>query len=385
MDNDDIFAVEDTSTSQPAAETTPAQAAPASTQQTEAIQTDLTPNEEQQGILERIRDASQHKSFKIENGRVVLTGTEGAPNNAPARTTVQTAPAQQTAQQATQTQPDEPMVELTWRGQVVQKPLSEVRNLAQKGFDYEVKNSEMNQQRQTLAQREEQLNQMFQSVQAILPQQTAQTPANKAVDTKSLTTAAMNAVKEAFGKEDPDFEYDPLSPEQATVYNMALYDGIRVKSEQDQADAAVKRQEQERELRLSGWEAQQKAADPLYEETAQWAFESVGKDHMGRDIPRIHQILNGVQLKAFESAVASGDTATLSRVATFCKAKYQQQKLGITTKPQTVAVPVVQPPGTGRQTPSETPGQKPWPKTEHNLPQEERIALLKQRFNRGRG
>lgn len=345
MDND-IFAVEETTASQTATETT----------SEPVVETDLTPNAEQQETLDRIRNSSRDAgTFQLQNGRVVLAKSERAEQDA--------------------TQTDEPTVELNWRGQIVQKPMTEVRNLAQKGFDYEARNFEINQQRQALAQREAELNQMFQSVQGILP--TQQQPVQVA-DESQLISSAMDVLKERFGKDDPSFEYDPLSPEQAAVYNMALYRGIQSVAEAEKRVAVEKQQAQERDLRLSGWEEQQRASDPLYDETAKWALEPIGKDASGRDIPRLQQIMNGVELRAFETALANGDTATLSRVVTFCKAKYQQQKLGITTK-STVAVPVVQPPGNGQQLQRQQ-SAKTWPKTEHNIPQEQRIELWKARF-----
>ena len=353
MDND-IFAVE---------ETTASQTAPETTQETTATpQTDLTPNAEQQETLNRIRNASQEAgTFQLQNGRVVLAKSE------------------RTEQARTEQTTEEPTVELNWRGQVVQKPLTEVRNLAQKGFDYEAKNFEINQQRQALAQREAELNQMFQSVQGILPQKPQQPQQQpQSMDEAQIISSAMNAVKERFGSDDPSFEYDPLSPEQAAVYNMALYRGVQTATEAEKAALAEQRQRQERDLRLNGWEEQQRAADPLYDETAKWALEPIGRDTSGKEIPRIHEILNGVQLKAFENALATGDTATLSRVANYCKAKYQQQKLGITTR-SSVAVPVVQPPGNGQPLHQQQ-SAKTWPKTEHNIPQEQRIELWKARF-----
>ena len=352
MDND-IFAVEETTTSQTAPETTQ--------DTTTAPQTDLTPNAEQQETLDRIRRASGDTgTFQLQNGRVVLAKSERA-------------------EQATAQTTEEPTVELNWRGQIVQKPMTEVRNLAQKGFDYEAKNFEINQQRQALAQREAELNQMFQSVQGILPQQATQpTQVAQVTDESQIISSAMNAVKERFGKDDPSFEYDPLSPEQAAVYNMALYRGVQAAAEAEKAAIVERRQLQDREARLAGWEEQQRASDPLYEETARWVLEPIGRDSSGKEIPRIHEILNGVQLKAFENALATGDTATLSKVATYCKAKYQQQKLGITTR-SSVAVPVVQSPGNGQPLHQQQ-SAKTWPKTEHNMTQEQRIELWKARF-----
>ena len=234
MDND-IFAVEETTASQTAPETTQ--------DTTTAPQTDLTPNAEQQETLDRIRRASGDTgTFQLQNGRVVLAKSERA-------------------EQATAQTTEEPTVELNWRGQIVQKPMTEVRNLAQKGFDYEAKNFEINQQRQALAQREAELNQMFQSVQGILPQKPQQPQQQpQSMDEAQIISSAMNAVKERFGSDDPSFEYDPLSPEQAAVYNMALYRGVQTATEAEKAALAEQRQRQERDLRLNGWEEQQRAA-----------------------------------------------------------------------------------------------------------------------------
>lgn len=90
--------------------------------------------------------------------------------------------------------------------------------------------------------------------------------------------------------------------------------------------------------------------------------------------------MNGVQVRAFEQALQTGDTETLSKVVNYCKAQYQRQKLGLPTKPQTVAVPVVQAPGNGQPPQKQSASAKVWPKSEHNLSQEQRIELWKARL-----
>lgn len=140
----------------------------------------------------------------------------------------------------------------------------EVRNLAQKGFDYEAKNAEINQQRQALAQREAELNQMMQAVQGFVPAQpqTPQTPpqTTEAIDESAIIGNAMKAVKERFGKDDPDFELDTLNPEQMAVYNMAVYRETAQADAQQQQKAATQQQEQARQIRLNSWEQQQREA-----------------------------------------------------------------------------------------------------------------------------
>ena len=376
MPNDDLFAVEETSASQtaaPAADSTPSEPTPA-IPQTPAIETDLTPTAEQQDTLNRIRDASSRTgTFQLQNGRVVVAksaGTPTAPQNAQPQTPAQPA---QTPEQSEQ------MVELNWRGQLVQKPISEVRNLAQKGFDYEAKSFELNQQRQ-------ELNQMMQAVQELTanrpPVQQVQPvqPEPMEINEAEIAQQALAAVKAKYGKDDPDFEFDPLSPEQAAAYNLATVElARRVLTERDTRQAQ-ENQRKATELRLSSWENQQRSSDPQYGEVVGWVTEQVGTDFAGKPIPRLKQLLTAEQYSAADEALRTGDVATLSKVVNYCKVKFQQQKLGLPTKPQTVTPPVVQAPGNGQPSQSQQSATKAWPKSEHNIPQEQRIELWKQRF-----
>ena len=377
MPNDELFAVEDTSTSQtatPAAESTPSE--PAQEPQTPVIETDLTPTAEQQDILNRIRDASRNTgTFQLQNGRVVVSksaGTPTAPQNAQPQTPAQ--PSQtQTPEQSEQ------MVELNWRGQIVQKPISEVRNLAQKGFDYEAKSFELNRQRQ-------ELDQMMQAVQELtanrppVQQQPVQPEQYTELNEAEISQQALAAVKAKYGKDDPNFEFDPLSPEQAAAYNLATVEIARRVLTERETRQAQENQRKATELRLSSWENQQRSSDPQYDSVIGWIVEPVGFDAQNQPIPRLKQLLTAEQYSAADEALRTGDVATLSKVVNFCKVKYQQQKLGLPTKPQTVTPPVVQAPGNGQPPQSQQSAAKAWPKSEHNIPQEARIELWKQRF-----
>lgn len=370
MDVDEMFAVEDTTTSQTAApESTPETTEPKEVAP-EKVETDLTPNAEQQAILDRIRDASVRAGgYELQNGRVVAKKAEGTPS------TQQQLPQQQTQQQTQQTKPEqsEPLVELNYKGQVVQKPLSEVRNLAQKGFAFEQNSFELNREREELARKAQELEKLLQTTQGIVQQQPAE------LSDEEIAQRAMSLVKDKFGKDDPSFEFDPLSPEQTALFNMAVMRLAKANEDQKAQMEAVAQEQQTRDLRMTSWEQAQKTSDPQYDAVIQWVVEPVGYDATNNPVPRIKQILTAEQYAVADQAFRTGDTATLSKIVTFCKAKYQQQKLGLPTKPKTVAVPVVQAPGTDSFSAAPQKN-KPfeWPK--HTLTQDERVELIKQRF-----
>lgn len=368
MDVDEMFAVEDTTTSQTAApESTPETTEPKEVAP-EKVETDLTPNAEQQAILDRIRDASVRAGgYELQNGRVVAKKAEGTPS------TQQQLPQQQTQQQTQQTKPEqsEPLVELNYKGQVVQKPLSEVRNLAQKGFAFEQNSFELNREREELARKAQELDRLLQTKQAPV--------VTEELSEDDVVKYAMSLVKEKFGKDDPDFEFDPVSPEQTAAFNMAIVQITKANEDKKAQAAAVMQEQQTRDLRMTSWEQAQKTSDPQYDAVIQWVVEPVGYDATNNPVPRIKQILTAEQYAVADQAFRTGDTATLSKIVTFCKAKYQQQKLGLPTKPKTVAVPVVQAPGADSFSAAPQKN-KPfeWPK--HTLTQDERVELIKQRF-----
>jgi len=368
MDVDTMFAVEDTTQSQTE---TPESTTETTTQETtpEKIETDLTPNAEQQSILDRIRDASVRAGgYELQNGRVVAKKAEGTPT--------QTTQQNQTQQTQTQEQ-SEPLVELNYKGQVVQKPLSEVRNLAQKGFAFEQNSYELNREREELARKAQELDRLLQTMQGF----TQQPVATEELSDEDIAQRAMSIVKEKFGKDDPAFEFDPLSPEQTALFNMAVVRIAKANEDQKSQMAAAAQEEQSKALRLANWEQAQKASDPQYDSVIQWIVEPVGVDMTNNPIPRIKQILTAEQYAVADQAFRTGDTATLSKIVTYCKAQYQQQPLGLPTRPKPVAPPVVQAPGSDVSAKAPQKGKAfEWPK--NTLTQDERVELIKQRFTR---
>lgn len=311
MADTELQSVEETSQS-PQATTAPA--APAATVTT------IAPPENQQSVLDVIRKASNDSGgFELQNGKVVVKRPE-----APAPVTP-----------AAKEQPTAEFEDLVVNGETVRVPKSELKSLAQQGYRFTQKTQELSAEKR-------QVEEMKAAVLALMAEQQPDTgTATESGDANA--EKALLAVKEQFGKDDPDFEFDPLDRAQNTAYIRALNKldtqaerAAQQRTEQDQAQAA-------REARLSEWEAGQRAADPLYGDAVAYILENVGTPE--RPISRLKTMLSAADFEAADAAFRNGDTAALNRVVTFAKKTYQTQKLGLSTRPTTP--PLVQSPGNG--------------------------------------
>ena len=307
-----MFAVEETSTSPqatPAAESTKAPA---------ATETTIAPPANQQDVLDTIRKHSEGSGgFELQNGKVVVKRAE-----APAAPVT---PAQ-TEQPATEFE------DLVVNGETVRVPKSELKSLAQQGYRFTQKTQE-------LSAKTKQVEELQAAVLALMEQQ----PTGTAPDETDTAAKAMNAVKEKFGKDDPNWEYDPLDLQQQVEFTRSL-NRFDQQAERD----ATKREQQTqasaaREARLSEWENGQRAADPTYNDMMAWTLENIGTPE--KPVPRLKQLLNAAEYEVANKAFIEGDTAMLGRVVTFAKKQYQTKKLGLSTRPS--VPPTVQSPGNG--------------------------------------
>ena len=307
---DQLFAVEETSPS-PQSETV-VESTP---------ETSMIPNAEQQSVLDLIRDASRSaQGFELQQGKVVVKKAAAEP----------TEPAQ--AQQ-----PVTEFEELTVNGEAVRVPKSELKNLAQQGYRFTQKTQE-------LAAKSRELDEQLLAIQSMQqqPQQRTAEITEPASD-DDLIAKAMDTVKQQFGKDDPDFEFDPLDYKQIGAYNSALFKLQAQEAATAQQREAAVRTEAERQQRMNGWENSQRAIDPEYDNVVAWAVEKV--ETGGVQMPRLKQILSAAQFEVADKAFSTGDTQSLGKIITYVKKAYQQQKLGLPTR--STAPPLVQSPGTG--------------------------------------
>lgn len=303
---DQLFAVEETSTSpqsETAVETKP--------------ETSMIPTADQQSVLDTIRDASRSaQGFELQQGKVVVKKAATEP-------------------QAQTQQPVTEFEELTVNGESVRVPKSELKSLAQQGYRFTQKTQE-------LAAKSRELDEQLAAIQSMQqPQRTAEVAEPATED--DLIAKAMETVKQQFGKDDPDFEFDPLDYKQMGAYNSALF-----KLQSQEAATAHQRElaartETERVQRMNSWENSQRAIDPEYDNVVAWAVEKI--ETGGVEMPRLKQILSAAQFEVADKAFSTGDTQSLGKIITYVKKAYQQQKLGLPTK--STAPPLVQSPGTG--------------------------------------
>ena len=303
---DQLFAVEETSTSpqsETAVETKP--------------ETSMIPTADQQSVLDTIRDASRSaQGFELQQGKVVVKKAA-------------TEPPAQTQQPVTEFE------ELTVNGESVRVPKSELKSLAQQGYRFTQKTQE-------LAAKSRELDEQLAAIQSMQqPQRTAEVAEPATED--DLIAKAMETVKQQFGKDDPDFEFDPLDYKQMGAYNSALFKLQSQEAATAQQREAAARTETERVQRMNSWENSQRAIDPEYDNVVSWAVEKI--ETGGVEMPRLKQILSAAQFEVADKAFSTGDTQSLGKIITYVKKAYQQQKLGLPTK--STAPPLVQSPGTG--------------------------------------
>lgn len=254
--------------------------------------------------------------YTLENGKVVFktaTTKEAAPKE-------EGTPAEQ---------PDEPVHELTWNGQKITKKQSETIALAQQGLDYTKK-------MQAMAEERRQVEQMAAVALEILQKQQ---PTGTAENDDDPVNAAMAAVKEKFGKDDPDFEFDPLDPKQQAHFALTLVKYDKENSLKSEQQVQMQKAVEQQAIKLTSWEEQQRHVDPEYDAVIGWATQNVGTAE--KPVPKMKQILSAEQFAAADEAYRSGDTGTLSKVLNYIKKKYQSETLGVSTRP-TVQPPTVQ-------------------------------------------
>lgn len=275
-------------------------------------------------------------------------------------------------------QPAVKMVELTVDGEKMMVPEADLPALAQQGVRF-------TQKTQALAEKEKQLEKQFQELlTAALTKQ--QVPAEKAANTApddddDDVASIMAAMKAKFGKDDPDYEYDPLDTKQNAFFVRLNQAKVNEKAEETRKKEQFEAAEARRAEVLTNWEAGQRAADPEYDAVITWAMTDTAKPGE-TPVPRLKTILNAQQYDAMSKAYAEGNTDIIEKGFTYVKKLYQKQKLGLTTTKARVEPPVVQPTGNGAQ-PVKTTTKRDVSKLK-DMDTDERVAWIKENVYSGK-
>jgi hypothetical protein len=300
-------------------------------QQTTPTPAATPPTKPEDNVLETIRsgDPMGGKKLALVDGKVVAQTVEP-------RTKVDDKKGTDTQQPAVK------MVELTVDGEKMMVPEADLPALAQQGVRF-------TQKTQALAEKEKQLEKQFQEilVTALTKQQVpAEKAANTAPDDDDDVTSIMAAMKAKFGKDDPDYEFDPLDTKQNAHFIRLNQQKVIEKANEDRKKEQIETAEAHRAEVLTNWEAGQRAADPDYDTVITWAMNNTAKPGE-TPVPLLKTLLNAQQYDAMSKAYAEGNTDIIEKGFTYVKKLYQKQKLGLTTTKARVEPPVVQPTGNG--------------------------------------